>query len=411
MQLYKLISSLIVAFLPVIGWFSPTVRKSRINRKGWRQELKRIASLTRKPIVFHCASLGEFDQAYPLIENIGAKDKNRDVVVSFFSSSGYDFVSSRYPELLTAYLPFDTSKNMHDWVDTLNPSAVLFAKYEYWPNLLHTLHKKRVPFYFFSSVFGQGHWLFKPWGAFVKKRVLEATAIFVQDENSQINLLKHGAQRVYVSGDTRVDRVLKKIEMQIPDPVVSNWCNSRPMLVLGSVHKEELELVKNAVHWASDHDWLVLLAPHHTDDRELGFWQEQLASWTPGLWSAQQTNHHVLILDTIGLLAAAYKLASLCYIGGGFSTGIHNTLEPAAAGIPVTFGPRHSSFVEASALIDAGAGHVVKNSSELNSWLHLMLNDSNRLQAAKAASEYIEKQRGATQKIMDHLTQWDYEHK
>src|SRR5690606_1904361 len=107
-----------------------------------------------------------------------------------------------------------------------------------WPNLLHTLHKKRVPFYFFSSVFGQNHWLFKAWGAFVKKRVLEATAIFVQDENSRKNLLKHGAQRVYVSGDTRVDRVLKKIEMQIPDPVVSSWCNSSRMLVLGSVHKE-----------------------------------------------------------------------------------------------------------------------------------------------------------------------------
>ena len=383
--------------------FNSGIRKTLRVRKSWKEDAIRMSHKLNNPVVFHCASLGEFDQALPVIQAFRKTFPGQDILISFFSPSGYEKVHVKYPEWDLLYLPLDTPGNMREWVRILQPCMVFFARYEFWPNLLASLKKAGIDYVFFSSVFRPGTPMFSPWMGFLRQLVLSSRVIFVQDERSESLLRKYPGTKVVRAGDTRIDRVYDNILKACDDPVLIRWAEGEKLLILGSVHREDLTMVEGCIEWSAEHQFRVLLAPHDVDENSINWWMEKLSKSDTGKWSAADTHTQVLILDTIGLLANAYALGDMAYIGGGFGKSIHNTLEPAAAGIPIAFGPRHERFVEAMMLIETGAAFPVHNLYDLKTWLRQMANEEDRLQAGKSAAAFIAGQRGAAQTIIDYL--------
>jgi len=312
-------------------------------------------------------------------------------------------VREKYPELNILYLPFDTPGNMDFWVGRLQPRSVLFARYEYWPNLLDQLKKRGIPYVFFSSVFRPATSLFRPSLRFLLRLVLQAKVIFVQDERSERLLERFRGVHVVQAGDTRVDRVWENIQKGCRDQVILDWASVDKVIILGSVHKEDIGIVRTCVKWAETNNWKVLLAPHEVDGVSVNWWSQQLDPTPCGKWSEHESAFRVLILDTIGQLANAYSIGEMAYIGGGFGKSIHNTLEPAAAGIPISFGPRHERFVEADLLIESGAAFPITTDFDLKTWLGQMQNETDRKNASNAARKFIDRQRGAAERIITYL--------
>lgn len=403
MLIYRLLSRTTPSILWLIALFSSKIRKVLEIRKYWRLKAEHVAGNMDAPIVFHCASLGEYDQALPLIELIEKKYPSQDIIVSFFSPSGYEIIEKKGTRRALLYLPLDTPGNMRDWARIIRPKAVFFARYEYWPNLMYELKHADVPYYFFSSVFRSTGSLFRPSMRFVLRLVLSSEAIFVQDSRSVDVLHKYNYNTVIVAGDTRIDRVFNNVKKGCSDTVLNEWSRDKKVLILGSVHKEDLMVVKACIDWAEKEGWYILLASHEVDKAHIDWWVKETGPARVGLWSQGGQDQKVLILDTVGLLANAYTLGKAAYIGGGFSKSIHNTLEPAAAGIPISFGPKHGRFVEAGMLIEMGAAFPVENEFDVNIWLSQIADEGTRQLGGNKAAEFISSQRGAADKILGYI--------
>lgn len=403
MLIYQVISHMAIFVLILLARFKPSIQKAIDVRKNWEEKAGSLGKSCNRPVIFHCASLGEFDQAIPLIQKIKAHDPEIPMIISFYSPSGYEKIAQKNPELNLLYLPFDTQKNAQKWVSLLNPRLVLFARYEFWPNLLNELRKNNTPYIFFSSVFRKEMSLFHPVMRFLRELVLSARILFVQDEASLTFLRRFKNTRALQAGDTRVDRVLKNIAKGCNDPILNEWAKGKRIMILGSVHKEDLWAVNTIIPWCIEQKWQLLLAPHDVDDSSINWWFQKTTSDNMGKWSESAVHYPILVLDTIGILATSYVLGSAAYIGGGFGTGIHNTLEPASAGLPISFGPKYSKFVEASMLISRGAAFPVQDVFDLNTWLGQLKNEKDRAAAGKSARIYIEQQQGAAEKIMSYL--------
>jgi 3-deoxy-D-manno-octulosonic-acid transferase len=403
--LYRILIFFGLPTVKAAALFHPGLHRSVTARAAWRTQLEQISRRVHKPIVVHCASLGEFDQAYPIIRGIREAHPDRDVVVSFFSPSGYEKVRQTHPELHMLYLPWDTPGQMRRFTDRLDPSLFLFAKYEFWPNLLSVLAKRNIPYVFFSCVFRKNSSLMQPWMAFLRQLVFQSRAIFVQDDASAKVLAGSGYHHAVVIGDTRVDRVIERVQTLHVDETCAAFMRGRTVLILGSVYSEELDLVTACVDWAGQRGWRVLLAPHEVRGEALGVWLGVFPEKSMGLWSKGETERPILMLDTIGLLAPAYSMGHAAYIGGGFGKNIHNTLEPAAAGIPIAFGPQRDNFVEAEQLLEIGAAFEVRQTSLIKAWLAQLENEHIRVSMGQKAGDFIASQAGASERMLRFLTE------
>lgn len=377
------------------------------GRRHWRSKLrsKLINPKENQCVWIHCASLGEFEQGRPVIEAIRAIHPSVRIHLTFFSPSGYE-VRKQYDQAdAVSYLPLDSLSNARDFLDIVKPDLVIFVKYEYWSNFLREINRRQLPFLLISAIFRPRQVFFRWYGAMFRESLRHMTTLFVQDEASRSWLNTLGVKRSIVAGDTRFDRVVSIRNQFQPIPEAASFVSGRPTVVAGSTWGPDEEMLAAV---ARRHPELAfIIVPHEIHEEHLK--KTELLFPTAIRFSNWKANGAIdkpqtLIIDNIGMLSRLYHYATICYVGGGFGAGIHNTLEAAAHGKPVLFGPRYHKFREAIELIEKGAGFHVGDPAQLDkqvSWL--LENEHGRIMASEQAYLYVQQQSGATAKIIDFI--------
>lgn len=351
----------------------------------------------------HVASVGEFEQARPIIERLHRELPFRKVLLTFFSPSGYELRKNYQLVDKVLYLPFATHRNAKKWLEVLAPEMAVFVKYEFWPAYLNALKKNDIPTYLISAIFRPKQLFFKPWGKAYLKLLYTFKHIFVQDSASADLLQQHGIADVTVAGDTRFDRVVEVRKMVKDLPIVDGFvADAERVIVAGSTWPKEEEMF--ARYLAEHEDVKLVLVPHeiHSDHLHqiFQYFEGRYVRYTEAT-AASVDKCRVLLVDTIGLLSSIYRYGHVAYIGGGFGAGIHNTLEAAVYGMPVVFGPKWQKFREAHGLLNAGAAKSMKNYREFAA----ALDKAFEQQAAmgQAAADYVNSELGATEKIYQEI--------
>ena len=364
---------------------------------------ERMAGVMGRVVWIHAASLGEFEQARPIIERIKSEMPDTVVVVTFFSPSGYK-IRKNYPLAdFVFYLPADSPHNVTRFLDAVHPDIAIFVKYEFWLNYLNELHRRSIPTYLISAIFRPTQIHFRPWGA-IWRRALECySSIFVQDKASERLLQRVGYKRCVVAGDTRFDRVAEIARNAKRIPIIEHFAMGTPLFVAGSTWGKDEELLIQLIN--TNPDIRFVIAPHEMDESRMRRLEREIEGGAVRYTRANESNDfsnvQVLILDTIGLLSSAYSYARWAYIGGGFGVGIHNTLEAATFGLPIAFGPNYQKFREARDMIELGAATSVTSATELIDWFAIIKDEGEALQkASSSARSYTKEHCGATDTIM-----------
>ena len=363
---------------------------------------------TSKYVWFHVASLGEYEQALPMIEIIRREKPTYKVLLTFFSPSGYEVQKNNKLVDVVCYLPFDKKKNVKRFLDLAKPDIAIFVKYEFWYNFIHGLYVRETPVYLISAIFRPNQLFFKPWGNVFKKILRYYTQIFVQDKESKRLINKQGISSVTVLGDTRMDRVIKIKGDALELPLVEKFAtpkNNQSILVAGSSWPEDENLL---IDYFNKHAYLkLIIAPHLINEAHLKQIESKLKRPSIRYSKAQAADTKMLdfdclIIDNFGLLSSIYRYGQIAYIGGGFGAGIHNLPEAAVYGIPVIFGPNYKKFLEARELLRNGGGFTISNETDLNKVLKNFVTSPEDMEiAGEKAIEYIYRSAGATQKIVD----------
>jgi 3-deoxy-D-manno-octulosonic-acid transferase len=393
----------------IAALFHPKARLFVRGRRGLFAQLKAVAQANAQVAWFHCASLGEFEQGRTVMEAYRAKHPQHKILLTFFSSSGYEVRKDYAGADFVFYLPIDTPRNARRFIRCVNPAVAVFIKYEFWYNLLRQLQQNEVPTYIVSAIFRPQQVFFKWYGAFFRKMLHTYRILFVQDEQSVTLLKSIGIENVQCVGDTRFDRVLAHTRQPADLPLVDAFANHTPTLVAGSTWPPDEEKLAEA--WAAmPAEARLVIAPHEVTEPHVKAIEKLFAAHCPVRYThlhsaADLQSARVLIIDTIGILLSAYRYGQVAYIGGGFSaTGIHNTLEAAAYGLPVLFGPNYAKYAEAHELLAAGAARSVSNLAALNDVLHEWLfNAAAQHTAGRQAAHYVESRSGASNKVIKWL--------
>jgi len=386
-------------------------RKWIDGRKAWSNALLKAITPNTSWIWFHCASLGEFEQGRPLMEAYRKKYPDKKLLLTFFSPSGYE-IRKNYPGAdHVCYLPLDTAANAEKFLDIVQPEKVFFIKYEFWFNLLEAAVQRNIPVYLVAAIFRPGQWFLQPYAKHLASTLKKVTRFFVQDEGSKKILLDNGIQNVTLAGDTRFDRVIQIAENFSDINGIREWKGDNFLIVAGSTWLADEELLLDAFVQQS-HSVKLILVPHETDESHLLQLKRLLEKkgllQTAVFFSEQalpfDVSSSILIVDTIGLLSRLYRYADMAHIGGGFGVGIHNSLEAAVYGIPLSWGPNYRKFREANGLLEVGAAKAVSKSSTLSDYITgLRSNPEIRKQKGELAKAFVYQHHGASELILEYV--------
>jgi 3-deoxy-D-manno-octulosonic-acid transferase len=401
---------------------SPWNRKAAAwlnGRKGVFKTIRESEIQGKQRVWMHCASLGEFEQGRPVIEAIRMRYPDITVIITFFSPSGYEIRKDYAGADHVFYLPMDSSVNARRFINLVNPSLVLWIKYDYWYYYLSELRKRKIPALLISPLFRADQPFFKWYGNIHRLMLDSFHAFFVQNESSRQLLETIGiSHSVYVSGDTRFDRVTDIAAQVEPMPIIEAFCQGHTVIVAGSTWEEDEEELD---HYANTHTEIrFIIAPHeieedHIRDMENLFRHSvRYSAWEAHIqvpkekgiaMSGQQQEANVLIIDNIGMLARLYSYGKICYVGGGFGDdGVHNVLEAAVYGKPVVTGPVIEKYIEVMDLAETGGVIIVDNALEAESvFSRLLESDEEYSFHGRAARDYVFARRGATEKIVQYI--------
>jgi 3-deoxy-D-manno-octulosonic-acid transferase len=386
---------------------NPKARKWLRGRKNLFERIKKEVAPGAPILWFHVSSLGEFEQARPVIENVKIHFPEYKILLTFFSPSGYE-LQKGYPLVdYVYYLPLDTPKNAVQFLNLVKPEKVFFVKYEFWFNYLTELKRQQIPTYIFSALFRPTQFFFRPWGKWFRKALRAYHHIFVQNQSSAEVLKKFGFENVTISGDTRLDRVYQIAKTANRLPKVEKFCSGGKAIVAGSTWPEDEALFIRFINENTKPEKYII-APHEVHPESLkritSVLQKSWVLYSDDLTNDQLEQAEVMVVDGYGYLVSVYRYAKIAYIGGGFTTGIHSILEPAVYGMPVLFGPNYHKFHEAREMIQLGAALSVSSYEELSPLLESFLSDPERLNnVSQFASQYVESNRGATENIVNYF--------
>lgn len=354
----------------------------------------------------HCASLGEFEQGRPLLEALRIAYPKAKQVLTFFSPSGYEVMKDHAGVDRVYYLPMDSVSNARQFIAMINPTLVLWVKYEFWYHYLTGLKEKGIPVLLVSGIFRSKQPFFRSYGDMWRKMLQGFAHLFVQNQASKElieTVLQHPG--ITVCGDTRYDRVIEIARNFYPVPGIDAFCGDHPVVVAGSTWEEdEVELL----HYVkSNPDVRFIIAPHEVDEENLADVKKEFpgARFYSEFMEASLPDTNVLIIDNVGMLARLYRYATIAYVGGGFGAdGVHNVLEAAVYGKPVLFGPVYEKFDEAIGLLDAGGADSIDGPISLEKALLVLMQDEQRRKAmGEAAKQFVYEHRGATEAICGYI--------
>ena len=386
----------------VASFFNTKAKKLRIGQAEAFAVLKQKIEPNTRYVWFHAASLGEFEQGRPVIEQLKKQQPDTKIILTFFSPSGYEIRKNYALADIVSYLPLDTASSAKRFVEMLNPSKAIFIKYEFWPNYLQALKAAEIPVYSISAIFRPGQIFFRWYGQWYKTLLQGIDHIFVQDKASLDLLKTNGIENVTVAGDTRFDRVADLAAQAKNIPLVEAFVkDADKVIVAGSSWPKDEELL---VRYLKLHpDVKMILVPHEIHAAHIlgisKLLDDNFLRYTEATETNVQTTN-CLVVDTIGLLSSIYRYGHVAYIGGGFGVGIHNTLEAAVWNVPVVFGPMYEKFREARDLIAIGGAFSIPDYETLEEKLDALLKDE---KAGVIAGEYVKQNTGATKLILKEI--------
>ena len=376
------------------------------GRQGVFNSLKLRLSDNKAPVAwFHCASVGEYEQGLPIMEQYKIIYPDHKILVSFFSPSGFESAATHKAVDFKFYLPLDYKSNVSNWLDIIAPVNVFFVKYEFWYNYIKQTKKRNIPIFSVSAIFRSQQPFFKWYGSLNRQMLRNFDDIFVQDEASS-NLLASIDISSHITGDTRFDRVLDLKSLNKTSPLIEEFLGDKECMIIGSLRDEDVNLI---ISFVNQHKYLkFIIAPHEIIDQKISDLAAKLAS---SIKYSELTDRlpetQCLIIDNMGMLSTLYRYGKYAYVGGGFSDGIHNLLEPAVYEIPVFFGNQDfERFKEAIDLIDIGGGFPVGSIDEMNKvFFDLEKNTHRYVEIQSAIGAYVDTNKGAARRIMTTITQ------
>ncbi len=401
--LYDLGIHIYFLFILLASPFNAKARQWLRGRKGLMKKLKGSIDPALPWIWFHCSSLGEFEQGRPLIEGIRKRVPGRKILLTFYSPSGFEIRKNYAGADHICYLPLDTRRNADRFLSLFNIEKAYFIKYEFWYHLLTRMKAKNIPAYLVSGIFREEQVFFRPWGKWFIRILHCFDHLFVQQQSSLELLASIGIGNVSLAGDTRFDRVHAIAQGIEKDPRFVAYTGTIPAIIAGSTWpQDEALLIRYINHTDRQIKWII--APHEIHESGIARLAEQIQKRSQlftKLTESKLQQTDVIIVDTVGILSSLYQYGSLAYIGGGFGKGIHNTLEAAAFGLPVIFGPKYQKFQEALDLVATGAAFPVHDYEAFESVLSRLLDDPVFLRSSgESAKKLVLRNLGATEKIL-----------
>ncbi|MEI6556068.1 MAG: glycosyltransferase N-terminal domain-containing protein [Paludibacter sp.] len=387
----------------IASFFNQKAKKLRTGQAQALSLLKRTIDPNARYIWFHSASLGEFEQGRPVMEQLKKENPETKILLTFFSPSGYEIRKNYAGADVISYLPLDTKASARRFVKLVNPSKAVFIKYEFWPNYILELQKANVPVYSISAIFRPSQVFFNWYGSWYRNLLKSFAHIFVQDKNSLKLLADNGFKNVSVGGDTRFDRVADLAQQAKTIPLIETFVkDANKVIVAGSTWPKDEELL---VRYLKLHpDMKLILVPHEIHQAHIMGISKLLDGKFVRYTELNEQNvltTNCIVVDTIGLLSSIYRYANVAYIGGGFGVGIHNTLEAAVWNIPVVFGPNYQKFREARELIAIGGAFSIARYELLEAQFNSLLKDN---KAGKIAGDYVKNNTGATDLIIKEIS-------
>lgn len=408
LALYDLVIRLYGFSIRLVAPFNAKAKMWWSGRTRIWEQIDETASKLKHPIWVHAASLGEFEQGRPVIEEIKNRNPEIQILLTFFSPSGYE-IRKAYPHAdFVLYLPLDTAKNARKFIDKIQPRLAIFIKYDFWFNYLNYLSQSEIPFIFISGAFHSRHFLFRPWSARLLEILRKVECFFVQDQTSRDLLAARGIP-AETAGDNRIDRVISLQRELKKYPALERINSSKKVLILGSIWPEDLQIIAESIGLIQA-DYFLIIAPHDIS----GKMQKTVLSKITGhfttlsLSSGKESIQDGILVDTIGDLAHLYQYGTMAYIGGGFGRGIHSILEPVASGLPVIFGPNFEKFREAAELIKLNAARSVKNAAEFMETVSYFEDEIHYREAREGIQAFLRRHQGATSKVVDYLATRNY---
>lgn len=379
-------------------------RKWVAGRRNWRTHIQDLPEKSGPRIWIHVSSLGEFEQARPVIEKIKAGREHVEIVLTFFSPSGYE-VRSGYPLATVMYLPADLPGNATAWLDIVKPDLAVFVKYDLWPGYLNALDKRKIPAILISA-----HW--QPENRFASYHLSPAKGllrrfrkIFLQSAEHLEYYKARGFSNLDVAGDTRIDRCLN-LPGEASERIPAMLRDRQPYdLIAGSTWPRDEQLLIKAIE---RFHLKVIIAPHDVSGDNIRRLMQSLPVASVRLSELDEATSSnpgadAIIIDSIGLLNVLYDLGPMAYVGGGFGRGIHNILEPMAHGKPLIFGPNYRKFPEATAMVEAGGAMSIRNAEELYQAIERFMTPSTASAAGKIATAYLSQHAGASGKVTKYI--------
>lgn len=404
--------------------FSRFNKKARLGYDGRAQQRKTLSDelnnvpKERKRVLIHCTSVGEYEQAVPIIELLKKQNSGLFIVVSFFSSSGYRFVKNNEHIDLKIYLPLDIYSRAHRLLEQLQPSLFIISKFDVWPNFMVASGKLSIPVAMIAATLssnskrdkGVSKWL----NSYAFRHFDFIFPIAEEDKNRFLSIYPF-PEKMKVTGDTRFDQVYKKGQKILQqEPVQLFETSDGPTMIAGSIWPaDEKYLLPVLVNILNKYPTLnVILVPHELHEEHISSIEQVLNKGKVDscrfteLSKDAKSKSRVVIVNTIGMLAKLYVNTDLAYVGGSFSTGVHNVMEPAVFGQPVIFGPVYVNSFEAMELQKIESGFSIQNEKELEELIDVFISDEGRrIAAGKKAKDLIEQNIGATDKIFEILNQ------
>ena len=409
MFLYNFAIYLYALVVRIISPFHKKARKMIAGHKETYKILKEKVDPDAEYIWFHAASLGEFEQGRPIIEQVKRTYPDYKILLTFFSPSGYE-IRKDYPLAdIVCYMPFDKKRNVKKFLKLIQPKIAVFIKYEFWYNFVNQLHKREIPIYMVSAIFRPNQIFFRWYGFAIRNILQKYSCICVQDNDSKDLLAGISVNRVKVCGDTRFDRVID---------IKNNKNESLELFELFAQSKKDKDqkIFIAGSSWPKDEDIFIpyfnthleiklIIAPHEVDDVHLNYIESNLMR--PFIRYSQATvdnirDYDCIIIDSFGILSSVYAYGDIGYVGGGFGAGIHNILEVAVHHVPIIFGPNFKKFKEAHDLIENGGGYAVKDLQSFSGLMDEFLQYDETLEAAgDHAEHYVVSNAGAVKRVMN----------
>lgn len=393
----------IYIYIGILHLISPFNKKIKTMLKGEKECFDKLKSINQNDKIawFHCASLGEFEQGRPLLEEVKKHFPQHKILLSFYSPSGYEAKKDYSLADYIVYLPNDTRKNAKKFVSIVNPDLIFFIKYEFWYNYILELKGRRL--FQVSLILRENQYFFTWYGKWFAKQLKNFEHFFVQNQQTATLLNKIGYKNITISGDTRFDRVMTIANNAKSFQDIEKFCQGDKKIILaGSSWLADEKIIEKAI---KNLDIKLIIAPHIVEQSHINEIQElfpQAILYSELAENKKESN--ILIINCIGILSNLYQYCDIAYIGGGFGVGIHNTLEAATFGKPICFGTNYQKFQEAIDLINLKAAYSISNEEELKEILSSLLSDKEKYEkSATASKNYVQEKVGACKKIIEHL--------